>query len=634
MKKVGNLDLITIGRSSVDLYGSQIGGRLEDMRSFQKYIGGSPTNIAAGAARLGLKSAVITRVGNEHMGRFILEELKKEGVNTEGIRIDKKRLTALVILGIKNQNNFPLIFYRENCADMALSTNDIDENFISRAKCICVTGTHLSNANVEGATLKALSIAKKLKKKTVLDIDFRPNLWGLSDHNDGENRFIESRHVTKKLQKTLKLFDLIVGTEEEFHIAGGINNTIKALKNVRSLTKAVLVCKRGPYGASLFENKIKSNLEKGITGKNFKIDVFNVLGAGDGFMAGLLRGWLRNNNWETCLDYANACGAIAVSRHGCTPSYPSWKELSFFLKRGIKNHILRKDQDLENIHWSTTRGGNIKKNLILAFDHRVQFEELAKKNNIPFERISLFKNLCFKASLKVANKKGEFGIICDDLYGREILHKSSDYNLWIARPAELPKSFPVEFGNDVGENCYGLIEWPKCHIVKLLCFYNPKDSKDIRSQQEKNLISIFKACRQNNLEFLLEIITSREYEKNDEDILKVIDRLYRIGIRPDWWKLEPLKEKENWLKLDKLILEWDQFCRGILLLGLDKPMRQLSRSFKFAQSSKMVKGFAVGRSIFGKVAEKWFSGKISDSEATKVMSDNFYKLCAIWNKNN
>ena len=116
------------------------------------------------------------------------------------------------ILSKKNDKNMLLFFYRENCADMALSTNDIGENFISRAKCICVTGTHLSNANVEGATIKALSIAKKLKKKTVLDIDFRPNLWGLSDHNDGENRFIESRHVTKKLQKTLKFFDLIVGT--------------------------------------------------------------------------------------------------------------------------------------------------------------------------------------------------------------------------------------------------------------------------------------------------------------------------------------------------------------------------------------------------------------------------------------
>ena len=122
MKKVGNLDLITIGRSSVDLYGSQIGGRLEDMRSFQKYIGGSPTNIAAGAARLGLKTAVITRVGNEHMGRFILEELEKEGVNTEGIRIDKQRLTALVILGIKNQNNFPLSTLEPSISKAPLSS--------------------------------------------------------------------------------------------------------------------------------------------------------------------------------------------------------------------------------------------------------------------------------------------------------------------------------------------------------------------------------------------------------------------------------------------------------------------------------------------------------------------------------
>ena len=632
MKKSENLDLITIGRSSVDLYGSQIGGRLEDMRTFQKYIGGSPTNIAAGAARLGLKSAIITRVGNEHMGRFIVEQLKKEGVNTDGIKIDQERLTALVILGIRNKNDFPLIFYRENCADMALSTNDIDKKFILRAKCVCATGTHLSNVNVEGATIKAISIARKLKKKTVLDIDFRPNLWGLSDHNDGENRYIKSSEVTKKLQKNLRLFDLIVGTEEEFHIAGGINHTIKALKNVRSLTEAVLVCKRGPYGASIFENTIKSNLEKGITGRNFKIEVFNVLGAGDGFMAGLLRGWLKNKNWETCLDFANACGAIAVSRHGCTPSYPSWEELSFFLKKGIKNPVLRKDQDLENIHWSTTRKGNIKKILIFAFDHRTQFEQLVNKLNSSKKKISLFKNLCLKAALKVSNKKNGFGIICDDLYGREILHKASDHNLWIARPAELPKSCPVQFGNDVGENCYGLIEWPKNHIVKLLCYFNPKDTESIKIKQERSLISLYRSCRQNNLEFLLEIITSKECEANDEDILNVVNNIYRIGVRPDWWKLEPLKEKENWLKLEELIFKWDKFCRGVLLLGLDRPINKLDVCFKLAKSSKIVKGFAVGRSIFGKVAENWFSGKISNSDAIELMSKNFIKLCNLWNK--
>ena len=128
-----SLDLITIGRSSVDLYGAQVGGRLEDMGSFNKYIGGSPTNIAAGAARLGLKSALITRVGAEHMGRFIREQLVREGVDVRGVKTDPERLTALVLLGIRDQNQFPLIFYRENCADMALCEDDIDPALLTGA---------------------------------------------------------------------------------------------------------------------------------------------------------------------------------------------------------------------------------------------------------------------------------------------------------------------------------------------------------------------------------------------------------------------------------------------------------------------------------------------------------------------
>ena len=125
-----DLDVIAIGRSSVDLYGIQVGGRLEDMSSFAKYIGGSPTNTAAGASRLGLKSAVITAVGDEHMGRFIIEQLQREGVDTRGVKTDPDRLTAVVILGIRDQETFPLIFYREDCADMALTKDDIDPDFI------------------------------------------------------------------------------------------------------------------------------------------------------------------------------------------------------------------------------------------------------------------------------------------------------------------------------------------------------------------------------------------------------------------------------------------------------------------------------------------------------------------------
>ena len=114
------LDVITIGRASVDLYGQQIGSRLEDVTSFAKSVGGCPANIAIGTARLGLKSALITRVGDEQMGRFIREQSAREGVNVEGIKTDKDRLTALVLLAIESEGVSPMIFVRTDCADMAL----------------------------------------------------------------------------------------------------------------------------------------------------------------------------------------------------------------------------------------------------------------------------------------------------------------------------------------------------------------------------------------------------------------------------------------------------------------------------------------------------------------------------------
>ncbi|MEX0859847.1 MAG: PfkB family carbohydrate kinase, partial [Cucumibacter sp.] len=132
------LDVITIGRASVDLYGQQIGTRLEDVASFAKSVGGCPSNIAIGAARLGLKSAVVTRVGDEQMGRFIREQMSREGVDTRGIVTDPQRLTALVLLSVEDESTFPLIFYRDNCADMALTEDDIDPDFIASARAVLV----------------------------------------------------------------------------------------------------------------------------------------------------------------------------------------------------------------------------------------------------------------------------------------------------------------------------------------------------------------------------------------------------------------------------------------------------------------------------------------------------------------
>ncbi|MBL6769502.1 MAG: 5-dehydro-2-deoxygluconokinase [Alphaproteobacteria bacterium] len=625
-------DVITIGRSSVDLYGAQVGGRLEEMGSFNKYIGGSPTNIACGTARLGLKSAIITAVGNEHMGRFIKEQLQKEGVSIQGVKTDPERLTALVLLGIRDNEQFPLIFYRENCADMGLTPEDIDAHFIASASCICATGTHLSHSQVEAATLKALRIARENKIKTALDIDYRPNLWGVAGHGEGESRFVESEQVTKKLQSTLGLFDLIVGTEEEFHIAGGTIDTIEALRNVRKISNATLICKRGPMGAAAFEGEIPDSLDEGQTGPGFKIDVFNVLGAGDGFMSGLLRGWLTGKQWPVALTYANACGALAVSRHGCTPAYPSWDELQFFLDRGIINTELRNDPELAQIHWSTNRPNRqnpLEKPSvrIFAFDHRSQMQDI---DGATPTKIALFKKLCLQAAIQISAHNDGFGILCDERLGKETLYQASDYNLWIGRPAELPGSHPLRFEPQIGLDCGGLAEWPRNHIVKCLCFAHPDDEAAMWDVQLEQLLRLYTASRRNNLEFLLEIIPSKIGKVNDETTAQVMRRFYAAGIFPDWWKLEPTNSQSAWQNITQLIKQNDPHIQGIVILGLEASEEVLAHSFSVAAQQPFVRGFAVGRTIFAESAKSWMSGKIDDSQAIREMSQKFKRLCDLW----
>ena len=624
------LDAITFGRSSVDLYGTQVGGRLEDMASFKKYIGGSPTNIAAGLARLGMRSAVITRVGDEHMGRFIREQLVREGVDVRGVKTDPERLTALVLLGIRDDRQFPLIFYREDCADMALCEEDIDPDFIAEARSFTVTGTHLSHPRPEAGAVKALRLARETGARTALDIDYRPNLWGVAGHGEGESRYVESADVTARLQANLPFFDLIVGTEEEFHIAGGSADTVAALRAVRAITGAVLVCKRGPMGSVVFEGEIPDRLEDGVEGPGFPIEVFNVLGAGDGYMAGLLKGWLDDEDWPTTLKYANACGALAVSRHGCTPSYPSWEELRFFFERGVRTPALRHDEALEHVHWATNRRGEWPEVRIFAFDHRAQMVEMAEAAGADPERIRRFKDLCLDAALEVSAGTSGFGILSDWEWGRNALYVAAGSGLWIGRPVEVPGSRPLELdvGTDPGST---LQEWPVEHVVKVLCRYHPDDEAQMKASQEDTIVRLARAARANGLELLLEVIASGlGAEVEDRTTADVVQRFYDLGVRPDWWKLEPMRSEAAWSHVCGAVERNDPWCRGIVVLGRGEAEEGLAESFAAAARHSAVKGFAVGRTIFAAAARAWLAGEMSDEAAVADMATRFGRLCAAW----
>src|SRR6202042_2291874 len=546
------LDVITIGRSSVDLYGAQVGGRLEDMASFSKAVGGCPTNIAIGTARLGLKSGLITRVGDEHMGRFIREQCAREGVDVEGVRTDPVRLTSLVVLGIRDEKTFPLIFYRENCADSALDEGDINPQYIESAKAVLVSGTHFARPNTAAAQRKAMRIAHAAGRKVVFDIDYRPNLWGLAGHGAGEERYIKSGEVTKSLSDILPQCDLIGGTEEEMMIAGGADDPLAALKAVRATSQATLVLKRGPMGCVVFPDAIPDSLEQGVKGPGFPVEVYNVLGAGDAFMSGFLRGWLRDEPIETCCAYANAGGAFAVSRLLCSAEYPTWPELRRFLDRGSPHRALRRDEDLNHIHWATTRRAQPATIMALAIDHRAQLEKIADEAGVSRERIGVFKRLAVEAAARVADGRPGYGMLLDGKYGREALFRAADHNFWIGRPVEEPGSRPLDFesGGSLGAK---LIEWPIGHTIKCLCFYHPADPEELKARQERELLRLYDAARTIGRELLIEIIASKNGPVDENTTARVLKRLYDLGIKPDWWKLEGQETRDAWSQIASVV---------------------------------------------------------------------------------
>lgn len=630
MDQPKKFDVICMGRIAVDLYGQQIGARLEDMGSFAKYLGGSSGNVAYGTARQGLKSSMLARVGDEHMGRFLREELQRVGCDTSHLITDKERLTALVLLGIKDKTTFPLIFYRDNCADMAITRDDFSEEYIASARCLAITGTHLSHPNTRDAVLTALNYARRHGVKTVIDIDYRPVLWGLTSLGDGETRYIESAQVTTQLQEVLSLFDLIVGTEEEFHIAGGSTDTIEALRNIRKQTSAELVCKRGALGCSVFTAEIPDHLDDGITVQGVQIDVLNVLGAGDAFMSGLLRGYLNDEGWEKTCTYANACGALVVSRHGCAPAMPNKKELDNYLSRA--NQVLRPDLDetLNHLHRIGARKNQWDELCVMAFDHRTQFIEMARQADASIKRIPLLKQLLLRASREVAAEaglQGKAGLLCDSTFGQDVLNEMTGQGWWIGRPIELPGSRPL----CLEHGCIGsqLIDWPLEHIVKCLVFFHPEDAHPLRLAQEKKIQKIYAACCKSGHELLLEVILPAEMEHSDEYYIRALKRFYNLGIKPDWWKLPPLNA-DSWDKINHLIQQRDLYCRGVVILGLDAPQEELKAGFNAAAGKSIVKGFTVGRTLFGQPSLQWLKNEIDDNELIQKIKTNYHNLISLW----
>jgi len=329
-------DVLSMGRSSIDLYSNDIGAPFADIKSFAAYVGGCPTNISVGTRRLGLRSAVLTGVGEDPVGDFLLKFLNQEGVETRFVSRKPGARSSAVILGIEPPDRFPLVYYRDNCADIALTIDDVLAAPVDDCRVLVISGTGLSREPSRSATLFAAEAARANGAKVVLELDFRPDQW-----HDPRAFGVTSRAA-------LRLVDVAIGTSEEIKAAALREGAAVSVEHSQisdahvagNLDQAIgIVLEAGPEALVMTRGReatlIYTKAGERIDAEPFPVEVYNILGAGDAFASGFLYGYLRGWDWRRAARMGNACGAIVVTRHGCANFMPFEAEaLAFADERG------------------------------------------------------------------------------------------------------------------------------------------------------------------------------------------------------------------------------------------------------------------------------------------------------------
>lgn len=327
-----DLDLICLGRSSLDLFSQDIGAPFVAISGFTAHVGGSPTNIAIAATRLGLRVALVTAVGADKVGDFIRHTLQREGVDTRYALVKPGTRSATAVLGIEPPDRFPLVFYRENPPDVQISIADLQHVPIDRSRALLLSGLALRSGPLRDATLFAAEQARRGPTTTFIDLDLRADQWPFAAAYGVNVRAI------------LPLIDVVIGTEEELYAAlaprpepvmagervhpahtAALDDLLQVLLARPSAPQAVVV-KRGGRGVTV--------LARGATPVDVAavpVTVVNTVGAGDAFAGGFIGGWVHGLDWVECARRGNVCGAIVVTRHGCAAAMPTAVEVERFL---------------------------------------------------------------------------------------------------------------------------------------------------------------------------------------------------------------------------------------------------------------------------------------------------------------
>jgi len=326
------LDFIALGRLCIDLNANELNCPMEETKSFSKYLGGSPANITIAMSRLGMKTGFIGKISDDQFGRFIVNYLKDNNINTDNVVTDKTgAVTGLTFTEIKSPTDCSILMYRDNVADLKLCVDEVSEEYIKKSKAILISGTALASSPSREAVFAALEYARKHGVVVFFDIDYRPYTWNSVSET--------SVYYSLAAEKC----DVIIGTREEFDMLEAITNPGNSDDKVTaskwfSYNAKIVVIKHGKEGSIAYTKEGEA-----FKGTTFPARIVKTFGAGDSYAGAFICNLMLGKSVSEAMEYAAASASLVISSHSCSDAMPTFPQLDNFIAKCKSGEIYKEE---------------------------------------------------------------------------------------------------------------------------------------------------------------------------------------------------------------------------------------------------------------------------------------------------
>lgn len=593
------VEVLSLGRTYINLESEQIGCSLKTARSFRKNISGTCALVSIGLSRLGRYCALLSKIGTDPLGDYIKETLTSEKIDPSLLITDPHHATLIAL----NSSAF-----YEHHSLLELQENEIDPKMIGHAKALFLTSEIFCHDASHRAARKAIIAAKDNHTKIILALEFWPSL----------GHYCPSQ---QSLETILPFCNLIFGYEEEFQAFANTQNTFEALTHLRALTDATLVVKC-PKENYVFPDVITDHWKTLARHGQFDSIQFASLHEHAAFIAGFIDGWLKGEPPSNALKQAILSEQISQT----TPEY-----LGLPSEKLLKHKVLKETKPayFKHLHYVTTRHIHTAPQCLLNLGYHSHWEKMAASFNASKEMIQKAKALITQGLFSLNESQTPIGLITDEKPGDELIHIPIPAQAMLARSIELENEIPLRFAT-TQDLSHTLLKWPSEHIAKVSITYHPDDKYVTRGEQEAMLLSLYQACRDTEHPLLIDITPPTNSLITASTLGHIMQRFYDLGVYPDWWQFAFPRDQRSWDSIHRVIEDNDPDCLGTFIQLPTTTLEQLSAILDQAIKQPLCKGIVLGKGLIQPVVEQWLSQKIADHILIEQIKPLFHQIMTLW----